>query len=1026
MKVQRMQALGRAALVLFAGSILAVSADAIAQPATDPAATESEKKPEETKPVEKVVVTGSRLKRNEFTSSSPIQVITTEESTLEGLQDTADILQGSSAAAGSQQINATFGGFVTPGGQGATSLSLRGLGAQRTLILVNGRRLAPAGSRGQLGNPDLNTLPTSMIERFEILTDGGSSVYGSDAVAGAVNVITRQNYDGMSLSANGNMTFEGGGETYQLDGIWGTVSDRGHLTVAAEYYQRFAMTLGDRDYTKCAQDLVTDATGRSQLGLDSVLDTIDPATGQSQCINTFEGVLIRTTGGTFYNVPGTLAGSGLGGLNVANYQRVGTSWTRLSRTAIGGFQPAACGFFACTPEQQYALMTPAQRAATEAAYRQSQAALNQDDPRNLKSDVVLPLERASLYVEGSYDLFNGIEGYTEMTYNNRKSSQTGFQQLFPQIPFGHPSNPFGPGTFAQPVILVKNDQAQDVDFFRGVWGIRGEFGSQFGPLSGWSYDLYAQWSRSDGTYETDFMYNDRVNAATSTASPCNAALITISGPVPCPTIAWHTATILEGNFSDAERAFLFGREAGNTTYDQKLVNGTITGDAFNLPAGPVGVALGFEYRTDEINDTPGPNAIANNYWGLTTAKQTVGTDSVAELFGELSIPLLAGTTLADSITVDVSGRYSDYDSYGSGSVYKAGLNWRITPEYRVRGTIGTSFRAPALFEIFLGDQTGFLNANQIDPCIRWDESSDPRIVASCGPGGLGLPPGFPGGPAGTLIRSGGGGPGNLKAETSDSQTLGFIWTPDWIDFSAAVDYWEIEIFDQVERLRASTIVRLCQTRSPPLTNGFCALVDRDTNPLSPNFGQINSVDQRYRNVPNQIADGLDLHTRFKHEFSFGTLRISSSTTWTFSNETDEVGDGADNQNGEVYFSDMVGNLDIGFDYEDFTFSWFVDYASRASDADDINFGGSVFPGYGVGTPFVGRYKTYTEFYASHDASVRYRAADWEITAGLQNVFDEEPPSLSTATNNRFGNAALLGGPFDILGRRAFITVTKEF
>ena len=337
-------------------------------------------------PIEKVVVTGSRLKKNEFTSSSPIQVITTEESTLEGLADTADILQSSSVAAGSQQINNTFGAFVTPGGQGANTISLRGLGAQRTLLLINGKRLAPAGSRGQLGSPDLNTLPKSMIERFEILKDGGSSVYGSDAVAGVINVITRKNYEGLALSSNVNATFDGGGETFQLDGIWGSTFDRGNITVAAEYYKRNALTLADRDYLNCAQDLVTDASGRSSLGLGSTLDIIDPKTGKSQCLNTFVNVLIRTTGGTYYINSTAVGGGGIGGLDLPGLHRVGTSWNRMARSPIANPAPAGCLVpfaHACSSEELYALMTPAQRAAVEAAWRASQAELDQNDPRDL-------------------------------------------------------------------------------------------------------------------------------------------------------------------------------------------------------------------------------------------------------------------------------------------------------------------------------------------------------------------------------------------------------------------------------------------------------------------------------------------------------------------------------------------------------------------------------------------------------------------------------------------------------------------
>src|SRR5262249_2575596 len=144
--------------------------------------------------------------------------------------------------------------------------------------------------------------------------------------------------------------------------------------------------------------------------------------------------------------------------------------------------------------------------------------------------------------------------------------------------------------------------------------------------------------------------------------------------------------------------------------------------------------------------------------------------------------------------------------YGDGSVYKLGVNYQITPEYRLRGTTGTSFRAPALYEMFLANQTGFQDSNAIDPCILWDQSSDPRIIASCGPGGLNLPVDFLGGTSGTLVATGGGGAGILRAETSEARTVGFIWTPDWVDLSIAVDYWEIEVNNEVSQLGPANIM----------------------------------------------------------------------------------------------------------------------------------------------------------------------------------------------------------------------------
>ncbi|WP_300379415.1 TonB-dependent siderophore receptor [Henriciella sp.] len=195
---------------------------------------------------QKVVVTGSLLRRDEYSSTSPIQVVTAETATAEGLIDAADIIQSQSVASGSTQINGNFGGFVVEGGTGVNTVSLRGLGAQRTLVVFNGRRLGPSGVQGQVGAVDLNVIPTAAVQRVEILKDGASSIYGSDAVAGVVNVITRRSLDRPELNVSVNAPYEGGGEQWTIDGAYGFNFDRGSAVISAQYQKLEDLSLGDR------------------------------------------------------------------------------------------------------------------------------------------------------------------------------------------------------------------------------------------------------------------------------------------------------------------------------------------------------------------------------------------------------------------------------------------------------------------------------------------------------------------------------------------------------------------------------------------------------------------------------------------------------------------------------------------------------------------------------------------------------------------------------------------------------------
>src|SRR5690606_7750905 len=205
--------------------------------------------------LDRITVTGSLLRRFEYESTSPIQVITADTNVALGLVNPGEFLQKSSVAAGSTQINNQFGGFVVEGGTGVQTLSLRGLGANRTLVLLDGQRPGPAGTRGQVGAFDLNVIPSSILQRVEIVKDGASAIYGSDAVAGVVNMITRKSVDRPEITFSTRTPFDGGGEVYTVSGATGWDFDNGSIVLAGEWYLQEALKVGDRDFFSCPQDL---------------------------------------------------------------------------------------------------------------------------------------------------------------------------------------------------------------------------------------------------------------------------------------------------------------------------------------------------------------------------------------------------------------------------------------------------------------------------------------------------------------------------------------------------------------------------------------------------------------------------------------------------------------------------------------------------------------------------------------------------------------------------------------------------
>ncbi|KAK0332437.1 hypothetical protein LTR94_024889, partial [Friedmanniomyces endolithicus] len=754
--------------------------------------------------LEEVVVTGSRIRRNEFTSSQPIQVITSEEASLEGLINTTEILQGSTAANTATQINNFFTGFVTTGGPGVNTVSLRGLGAQRTLVLVNGRRVGPAGVRGQVGPVDLNTIPSSQIERVEILTDGASSIYGSDAVAGVINIITKSNLDGGNIEAFVSAPFDGGGEEVRISGAYGKTFDRGYVSVGADYYEQKELLFGEREHFACPQDRVfadpdllirRDVLEDGEFKCDFVVNSIF----RTQLAGSAGAVLTanRRDGDYVFN-SGAFQGGGFVGCDMPGFQQV-----------AGGFNSAA------TPGPDCSI-TASPTAVRRAAYEVYPLYNDRYESRT----AISPVKRYTLSAFGGYDITPNIELFTELLWNRRESEQISWRQLFPTVTPYHSNNPFGGpfngmgntfngGYYVTPVALVDSYNKQEIDYARAVVGLRGDF-DLFGKS--WDWEVSGQYTKSDGLYGGNFFYNDRVeatsgyyalfgrdargqdfrNAAGVLNAPrafgavngnCDTAILISATSCPTGGVNWFTQNFIQnGQLTAEEAAFITGYEEGTTEYTHQYIEGVISGEAFQLPAGALGVALGFHVRKEEIDDQPGAEQQRNNLWGSTAAGRTRGSDTVKEAFAEFDIPLVKDFFLMNSLTVNLSGRYSDYDSYGENSTYKAGLNWQLTPEWRIRSSYGTSFRAPALYELFLANQTSFLGQANVDPCRNWGTSTNERLRTNCAAEGIPQDFNVPGSSA-TIVT--GGGAGILDPETADSLSIGLIWTPTFANLSLA-------------------------------------------------------------------------------------------------------------------------------------------------------------------------------------------------------------------------------------------------
>lgn len=974
-------------LALAIGCVFAASSTAaLAQDTGDDEADNAEE------PVEKIQVLGSRIRSDGLDQAAPVEVINASEAIDQGLVTLGDLLRTSTVAAGSNQVTAaTSTAFVTEGGTGTETLSLRGLGANRTLVLLNGRRIGPAGTRGQVSAFDLNIMPLAAVERIEILKDGASSLYGSDAVAGVVNIITKEG-DDSSLNFNFSQPMESGGESLRVNGTLGRSFDNGSFRIVGDYQRTQELARGDRDFFACANPYMFDRETGERV------DVVDPRTEDYHCNDLLWGhVWIYDYSGTV--PPGAKAQFDYDG-DLGNY--------------LDSFNQRASGPADMrTPEGWYPV-----------AYdRESFGLTNADHPFQDLETLSPEQEVGTVFMQGEYWASDTTTMYAEVLLNRRKTTTNGYRQFWSYI---YNENFFAGNSLSEgwtgaqwlsPTPITDHSGGEiTVDYRRFVAGIEGSFGN-------WFWDINYQDSRSDGEYMTKIIYADAIYDQNFLTGSCEGNTLSVRG-IPCKDVPWLDPAFLAGDISQEMRDFLFGSEVGNTIYNQRTLEGIITGEAYELPAGMVGVALGMSFQQDKINDTPGETTLNGNSWGMTSAGITRGKSITRAAFGEVQIPVLRDAPLAHRLDLALSARYTDVSTYGGDTTYKIGLNWALTDSFRFRASRGTSFRSPALYELFLNNQTSFIGQRSIDPCINWGEklntnSIDPLVAANCEADGI--PADYPGGAISATVFTGGGF-GTLEAETSTAHTAGIVWTPGFTDFAASIDYFDIEIEGEVTLLGAGQIVGGCYASQDFETEPLCDQFFRNDTDL-----RIDEVQGNYLNIASQINRGVDIQMNYPFSTDFADFEMgyehtvqleASSKLLPTSQPQDRVG--------RLGSPEHVGNFNFAMMKNDWTFNWTARYIGSASNhewygdgeyRDDASYFGEE-----VRVELAASSVVYHAFSVTRD----FVEQGASLTVGVANAFDKEPPKVSSsAYTTRVGNAAFYS-QYDWLGRRAFVNLSYNF
>jgi iron complex outermembrane receptor protein len=431
----------------------------------------------------------------------------------------------------------------------------------------------------------------------------------------------------------------------------------------------------------------------------------------------------------------------------------------------------------------------------------------------------------------------------------------------------------------------------------------------------------------------------------------------------------------------------------------------------------------------------------NNAWQSCASGHTFGSSKTLEFFGEMNIPLLRDKPFIDYFEVGVAGRWTDVSTVGSDETWKISANWKMTDWLRVSGTIGTSFRAPALFELFLADQTSSVSQRTIDPCVNWGTqlvqgNISQQLADNCA--AQGVPPNHGGGGIGATVITGGG-LGRLAPETSKAKTASVVLTldqflPETTRLSIRGDFFDIEVNGEIAQLGAGAIVSGCLNSDFFPTDPLCDLFERNGQG---NPNNISVVRDSFINVNSQKNRGVDLTVRLDQELpgNWGSLEFISQMTWQLKDNIALFEGTVENINGEEGEPKFTGDLNVIWNKDDWKFLWSIDYFGSTSDLEDFtNATGSV-DGCGVtDVAHVGPYcvdiVAERKIYNSASISKSFNDDQFQIIFGVANIFDTEPPRISEFGTNRRQVTNIGAVPFqsqyDFVGRRAFLNLKASF
>jgi iron complex outermembrane receptor protein len=948
-----------------------------------PGIAAAQEAPQEESTLDTISVTGSRIKQTNAVTAQPVYVLDRAKIEESGVSSVGELLQQLTASG--KALNAKFnssGNFGYPpdgGGIGAGSaqVDLRNLGSQRVLVLVDGIRwVNESSASGVSGSADLNTIPLAIIERVEVLEDGASAIYGSDAIAGVVNIITRRDFKGAELHTYYG-EYSRGGETTEASFTFGTGGDAWTAVLGASYYDQDRISSGDWDQSSFpvpGGGLDFGSSGTPQ-GRFRFCDPAQPVGAPGFCGD-------ATNPSRFYNIT----------LNNGTTTPVFVP----GNPSGGTYHP-----FTSADRFNFA-------------------------PFNL---LLTPSERKSLFASINIDLSDNTRLHVKALFNNRQSTnQAAPEPIFVgpgagtggiadtiSIPANHPFNPFGialnagpGGNFLfigrRPVEVGPRVFKQNVDTWYFNVGLDGLL-----DLGGRSYGWDANYvhTRNSATQRFTNGYNiARIRTALGNPAVCAAT----PGCTPLDIFGGQgrpfTRQMIDWIVTDQ-------RDASTQVLD--IFSFNVTGDLFSIGDRTAGFAAGAEYRRYKGDFDPDPLRQTGESQDSFAAAISATYD-VTELYGEFNFPVHA--------TLDLTGalRWSDYSTFGSATTGKVGFRWQPIEDLVMRGTYSQGFRAPNLGELFGITQFG---ATLVDPCgptnsvvVNRGNGVSPGLEAACV--AAGVPDFFE--QANTQITTFTGGNPDLDPEESDSWTLGAVYSPGWaedaswsrkLDFE--IGYYNHKIDGAIQANDLQSLLDSCYI-SQGGTGPACAPFTRISS------GDLNPPNNFLSNLGRIETDGVDLKVNWlSPDWSFGVLNASLQTTFVNDYEAvDAAGNVSARQVGiEVADSaipEWQTNLQIGWSRGNFGATWGTRYISSVEESCA---GVEGLPGCdGVAFNKLGA-TTY------HDVQFSWKDAftleGLKLSFGANNVFGKEPPVCLGCSLNGYD-----AGTYDLPGAFWYVSADYRF